>query len=82
MADVVGEDEEVAGDVEGRAGGEEDVGEDGVEERRGAAAGAVEKQDGVGGATLGIAAEGAKGEVVEAELGRVSPVPKRKLGMV
>ncbi len=32
LADVVGEDEEVFGDVEGLAGAEEDVGEDGVEE--------------------------------------------------
>ena len=32
VADVVGEDEEVLGDVERLAGAEEDVGEDGVEQ--------------------------------------------------
>ena len=47
VADVVGEDEEIFGDVEGLAGAEEDVGEDGIEEGMGVAAGAVEQEDGV-----------------------------------
>ena len=47
VANVVGEDEEVFGDVEWLAGAEEDVGEDGVEEGVGVAAGAVEQEDGV-----------------------------------
>ena len=55
VADVVGEDEEVFGDVEGLAGAEEDVGEDGVEERVGVAAGAVEEEDGVVGVAGGVA---------------------------
>ena len=52
VADVVGEDEVVLGDVEGLAGAEEDVGEDGVEEGVGVAAGAVEEEDGVVGVAL------------------------------
>ena len=52
MADVVGEDDEVLGDVEGLARAEEDVGEDGVEQRVCVAAGAVEQQDGVVDVTL------------------------------
>ena len=67
MADVVGEDEEVLRDVEGLAGAEEDVGEDGVEERVGVAAGAVEEEDGVVGVACGVAVRCAEGEVVEVE---------------
>ena len=69
MADVVGEDEEVFGDVEGLAGAEEDVGEDGVQERVGVAAGAVEEEDGVVDVAGGVAVRRAEGEVVELELG-------------
>ncbi len=69
VADVVGEDEEVLGDVEGLARAEEDVGEDGVEERVRVAAGAVEQEDGVVGVALGVAVRGAQGEVVEVEAG-------------
>ena len=67
VADVVGEDEEVFGDVEGLAGAEEDVGEDGVEERVRVASGAVEEEDGVVGVTGGVAVGFAEGEVVEVE---------------
>ena len=69
VADVVGEDEVVLGDVEGLAGAEEDVGEDGVEEGVGVAAGAVEEEDGVVGVAGGVAVGLAEGEVVEFELG-------------
>ena len=69
MADVVGEDEEVFGDVERLAGAEEDVGEDGIEERVGVAAGAVEEKDGVVDVAGGVAVRGAEGEVVELEFG-------------
>ena len=68
VADVVGEDEEVFGDVEGLAGAEEDVGEDGIEERVGVAAGAVEEEDGVVDVAGGVAMGCAEGEVVEVEL--------------
>ncbi len=67
MTDVVGEDEEVLRDVEGFAGAEEDVGEDGVEERVGVAAGAVEEEDGVVGVALRVAVRCAEGEVMEVE---------------
>ncbi len=69
MADVVGKDEEVFVDVEGLAGAEEDVGEDGIEERVGVAAGAVEQEDGVVDVTTRVAVRRAEGEVVELESG-------------
>ena len=69
LADVVGEDEEVFGDVERLAGAEEDGGEDGVEERVGVAAGAVEEEDGVVDVACGVAVRRAEREVVELELG-------------
>ncbi len=81
MADVVGEDEEVLGDVEGLAGAEEDVGEDGVQERVGVAAGAVEEEDGVVGVALRVAVGFAEGEVVEVEFGERLAVLKWKSGM-
>jgi len=68
VADVVGEDEEIFGDVEGLAGAEEDVGEDGVHQRVGVAAGAVEEEDGVVGVAVGAAVGLAEGDVVEVEL--------------
>ena len=68
MADVVGEDEEIFCDVEGLAGAEEDVGEDGVHQRVGVAAGAVEEEDGVVGVAVGAAVGLAEGDVVEVEL--------------
>ena len=68
VADVVGEDEEVFGDVEGLAGAEEDVGEDGIHEGVGVAAGAVEEEDGVVGVAVGAAVGLAEGEVVEVQL--------------
>ena len=67
VADVVGEDEEVFGDVEGLTGAEEDVGEDGVEERVGVASGAVQEEDGVVGVAVGAAMGLAEGEVVEVQ---------------
>ena len=81
VADVVGEDEEVLCDVEGLAGAEEDVGEDGVEEGVGVAAGAVEEEDGVVGVAGGVAMGFAEGEVVEVQFGMVSPSLKWKLSM-
>ena len=72
MADVVGKDEEELGDVEGLAGAEEDVGEDGIEERVGIAAGAVEEEDGVVGVAGGVAVGRAEGEVVERAASRSS----------
>ena len=69
LADVGGEDEEVFVDVEGLAGAEEDVGEDGIEEGVGVAAGAVEEKDGVVDVAGGVAVRGAEGEVVELEFG-------------
>ena len=69
MADVVGEDEEVLGDVEGLAGTEEDVGEDGIEEGVSVASGAVKEKDGVVGVAGGIAVGFAESEVVEVEFG-------------
>ena len=68
VADVVGEDDEVFGDVEGLAGAEEDVGEDRVEEGVSVAAGAVEEEDGVIDVAGGVAVRRAEGEVVEFEL--------------
>jgi hypothetical protein len=68
VADVVGKDEEVFGDVEGLAGAEEDVGEDRIEEGVGAATGAVEEEYGVVGVAGGVAMGFAEGEVVELEL--------------
>jgi hypothetical protein len=68
VADVVGEDEEIFGDVEGLTGAEEDVGEDGVEEGVGVAAGAVQEEDGVVGVAIGAAVGFAEGDVVEVQL--------------
>ena len=70
VADVVGEDDEELGDVERLAGAEEDVGEDRVEQRVGATAGAMEEQDGVIGMSSAIAAWLAESEVVELQLGK------------
>jgi len=69
VADIVGEDEEIFGDVEGLVGAEEDVGEDGVEKGVGVAAGAVEKEDCVVDVAGGVAVGRAQGEVMELELG-------------
>ena len=68
VADVVGEDEEVFGDVEGLAGAEEDVGEDGIHEGVRVAAGAVKEEDGVVGVAGGVAVGFAESDVVEVEL--------------
>ncbi len=65
LADVVGEDEEVFLDVERLTWAEEDLGERGVEERVGVAAGAVEEKDGVIDVAAGIAVGCAEGEVME-----------------
>ena len=70
MADVVGEDEEVFGDVEGLAGAEENIGEGGSEERVGVAAGAVEQEDGVVDVAGCVAVGCAQGQVVELEFGK------------
>jgi hypothetical protein len=69
LADVGGEDEVILGDVEGLAGAEEDVGEDGVEEGVGVASGAVEEQDGVVYVAGGVAVRGAERDVLELEFG-------------
>jgi hypothetical protein len=69
LADVVGEDEEVLGDVEGLAGAEEDVGEDGVQEGVTVASGAVEQEDGVVYVALRVAVRLAEGEVVQGQFG-------------
>jgi hypothetical protein len=55
VADVVGEDEEIFGDVEGCPKSEEDFGKDGIEEGVGVAAGAVEEEDGVVDVAGGVA---------------------------
>ena len=68
VADVVGEDEEVLGDVEGLAGAEEDVREDGIEEGVGAATGAVKQEDGVVGVALRVFVRMSEGELVEVKL--------------
>jgi hypothetical protein len=73
VADVIGEDEEVFGDVEGLARAEEYVGKDRTEERVGAAAGSVEEQDGVVGMAVGSAVGFAKGQVVELQFGKRFP---------
>jgi len=70
VADVVGEDEEVFGDVEGLAGAEENVGEDGIEKGVGVAAGAVEQEDGVIDLAGCVAVGRAQGQVMELELGQ------------
>ena len=70
LADVVGEDEEVPGDVERLAGTEEDVGEDGVQQRVALATGAVQQKDGVIHVAGGIAMRSTEREVVESELGK------------
>ncbi len=67
VADVVGKDEEVFGDVERLAGAEEDVGEDGAQQRARVAAGAVEEQDGVVRVAGGIRVRGAEREVMKME---------------
>ena len=64
MADVVGEDDEILGDVERLARAEEDVGEDGVEQRVGAAAGTVQQQDDIVGVAIGVAVQRPEREVV------------------
>lgn len=69
VADVVGEDDEVFGDVEGLAGAEEDVGEGGVHQGMSVAAGAVEEEDGVIDVAGGVAVKLAEGEVVELQDG-------------
>jgi len=69
LADVVGEDDEEFCDVEWLARAEEDVGEDGIEERVGVAAGAVEEKDGVVGVAGSVAVGLAESEVMELELG-------------
>ena len=69
VTDVVGEDEEEFGDVEGFAGAEEDVGELGEEKIAGEASGAVEQEDGIVDLACGVAVRRAEREVVELELG-------------
>jgi hypothetical protein len=68
VADVVGEDDEVPGNVEGLAGAEEDGGEDRVKQRVGAAAGTVQQQDGIVGMALGVAVQRPEREVVEVRI--------------
>ena len=73
MTDVVGEDDEEFCDVEWLAGAEEDVGEDGVEERVCVTTGAVEEEDSVVGVAGCVAVGLAEGEVVQLELGESFP---------
>ena len=70
MADVVRQDEEIFGDVQRRAGAKEHVGEDGVQQRVGTAAGAVQQEDGVIDAPGRVAMNCSQGEVVQLELGQ------------
>ena len=70
VADVVGQDQEIFRDVEGLAGTEKDAGEDGIEQRMGVTAGAVEQEDGVVDVAGGVAVGGAEGQVVELEFGQ------------
>jgi hypothetical protein len=65
VADVVGEDDAVPGNVEGLAWAEEEVGEDRVDQRVGAAAGTVQQQDGIVGMALGVAVQRPECEVAE-----------------
>jgi hypothetical protein len=69
VADVVGEDDEVFGDVEGLSGSEEDVGEGWVHQGVGVAASAVEEEDSIIDVAGGVAMEFAEGEVMELEHG-------------
>jgi hypothetical protein len=69
MADVVRQDEEEFGDVEGFARAKKDVREHGIHQRMGVAAGAVEQEDGIIDVALGIAMRSAQGEVVETKPG-------------
>jgi hypothetical protein len=69
VADVVGEDDEIPGNVERLARAEEDVGEDGVEQGVSAAAGAVQQQDGIVSVALGVAVQRPEREVVEVHIG-------------
>jgi hypothetical protein len=68
VADVVGEDKEVFGDVEGLARAEEDVGEDRVHQGVRVATGAVEKEDGIVGVAICAAVGFAESDVVEMQL--------------
>jgi len=69
VADVVGKNQEIFVGVEQLAGAEEGSREDGLKKRVAFAAGAVEDQDGVGGAASGVFDRFAEGAVVEAEFG-------------
>src|SRR6267378_4495633 len=69
VADVVGKNQEIFVGVEQLAGAEERSGEDRLKKRVAFAAGAVEDQDGVGGAASGVFDRFAEGAVVEAEFG-------------
>ena len=69
VADAVGKNQEIFVGVEQLAGTEERSGEDGLKKIVASAAGAVEDQDGVGGAAGGVLEGLAEGAVVEAEFG-------------
>src|SRR6266478_2867525 len=69
VTDVVGKNQEIFVGVEQLAGAEERSGEDGLKKIAATSAGAVEDQDGVGGAAGGVLYWLAEGAVVEAEFG-------------
>src|SRR5258708_27991595 len=69
VADVVGKNQEIFVGGEQRAGAEERSGEDGLKKSVAFAAGAVEDQDGVGGAASSVFDRFAEGAVVDAEFG-------------
>jgi hypothetical protein len=68
VADVVGQDEEILRDVERLAGAEEHIREQGVQQRVGTAAGAMEQEHGIIDVAGGVAVGRAEGEVVQLEL--------------
>ena len=70
VADVIGEDQEVARDVERLAGAEEHVGEDAVEERMRVAAGAVQEEHGVVDLACAVVVRRAEGQIVQLQLGQ------------
>jgi hypothetical protein len=68
VANVIGEDKEEFGDIEGLAWSEEGIGEFRGGQRVGIAAGAVKQEDGVVDVACGVAMRGAQGDVVKPEL--------------
>ena len=80
MADVVGQDDEVFGDVERLAGAEENIREQGIHERVGIATGAVEEEHGIIDVARCIAVGRAESEVMQLELGQRLASAETKVG--